>query len=84
MPGSEDTRTITGYRTASKFYRRPPGLAWLLGLIVVPLVLGLIGWSLHDRSKSHSNLTLPTVAPTAVLTVPSVNAPNTTAVDRVY
>ena len=79
MPGSEDTHTITGYRTAAKLYRRPPGPAWLLGLLVVPLVLGLIGWSGLDRSKSHSDLTLPSVAPTATLTVPSANAPNVTA-----
>ena len=33
MPGSDDSRTITGYRTASKFYRRPPGAAWLVGAV---------------------------------------------------
>jgi peptidoglycan-binding protein ArfA len=79
MLGSEDSRTITGYRTASKLYRRPPGVAWLLGLLAFPLVLGLIGWSLLDRSTDDATLTSPTVDPTATLTAPNVSAPNVNA-----
>ena len=52
MPDSEDTRdtrTITGYRTDSRFYRRPPGAAWWLALLAIPLLLGLIGWAGLDK-----------------------------------
>ena len=26
-------------------YRRPPGAAWLLALLAIPLLLALIGWA---------------------------------------
>ncbi len=43
MTGAEDNRTITDWRTASRFYRKSPGAAWLLALIAIPLLLGLDG-----------------------------------------
>ena len=77
MPDSEDTRTITGYRTASKFYRRPPGAAWLLALLAIPLLLGLIGWAgLNKSDTGDANLTLPGINPSATLTAPNVKAPD--------
>jgi peptidoglycan-binding protein ArfA len=76
MPGSEDIRTITGYRTASKFYRKPPGLGWLLALLAIPLLLGWMGWSGLHKSGAEGNMTLPSVAPTATLSAPSVSVPN--------
>ncbi len=81
MPGSEeDTPTITGYRTASKFYRRRPGGAWLLALLAIPLLLGLIGWSgLSKSGTGDVNASLPSVNPSATLTAPSVNAPDVNA-----
>ena len=79
MPGSEDTRTITGYHTASKFYRRPPGAAWLLALLAIPLLLALIGWAGLKKPDADANLTLPSVNPSATLTAPSVNAPDVNA-----
>ena len=80
MPGSDDTRTITGYRTASKFYRRPPGAAWLLALLAIPLLLGLIGWAgLNKSDTGDVNLTLPSVNPSATLAAPDVNAPDVNA-----
>ncbi|WP_454792022.1 channel-forming protein ArfA/OmpATb [Mycolicibacterium lutetiense] len=79
MSGSDESRTITGWQTASKLYRRPPGLGWLLALAAVPLLLGLIGWGGLDRSGKNSDLTLPDVNPTATLTAPDVNAPDVNA-----
>lgn len=53
MAGSDDSRTITGYRTASKLYRRPHGAAWLLALLAIPLLLALIGWAgLKNRTQT--------------------------------
>ena len=79
MPGSDDSRTITGYRTASKLYRRPPGAAWLLALLAIPLLLALIGWAGLKKPDADANLTLPNVNPSATLTAPSVNAPDINA-----
>jgi peptidoglycan-binding protein ArfA len=81
MPGSEDTRTITGFRTASEFYRRPPGPAWWLALLAIPLLLGLIGWAGLNKSDDDVNLTLPSVNPSATLTAPNVNVPDVNAPD---
>ncbi|MGV9800447.1 channel-forming protein ArfA/OmpATb [Mycobacterium sp. NPDC003449] len=76
MSRSDETRTITGWRTASKLYRRPPGLGWLLALIAVPLLLGLIGWSTIDRAGNGEGLTLPNVDASATLSAPEPDAPN--------
>ena len=74
MSDSGDTRTITGWRPAAKFYRKPPGLGWLLAVVAVPLLLGLIGWSAMDRSGGGTALTLPSVDPAATLSAPGANA----------
>ncbi|MDV3129810.1 BON domain-containing protein [Mycobacterium sp. 21AC1] len=82
MSSSDDeTRTITDWRTASKLYRRPPGLVWLVALIAVPLLLGLIGWGATDRSGDDADLTLPAVNPSATLSAPGENAPGSAASD---
>ena len=78
MPGSDDSRTITGYRTASTFYRRPPGAAWLLALLAIPLLLALIGWAGLKKPDADANLSLPSVNPSATLTAPNINAPTST------
>ena len=79
MPGSDETRTITGWRQATRYYRRTPGLGWLLALLAIPLLLGLLGWGVLDKSKKDVDLTMPTVSPTVTLpelTTPNVNVPN--------
>ncbi len=78
MPGSEDNRTITGYRTVSRFYRRPPGPAWWLALLAIPLLLGLLGWAGLDKD-ADVDVTMPDVSPTATLTAPNVNTPEVNA-----
>jgi peptidoglycan-binding protein ArfA len=74
MARSEENRTITGWRTASKLYRRPPGLGWLLALLAIPLLLGWMGWSGLNREAPEA--TAPSVEATATLTPPEVSTPN--------
>ena len=75
MAGSEEIRTTTQWRRDSRFYRRPPGLGWLLALLLIPLLLGAIGYATRDKS-ADVDLTAPTVDATATLTAPTVTAPN--------
>jgi peptidoglycan-binding protein ArfA len=79
MTSSGQTRT-TEWRTASRFYRRPPGLGWLIGLVAVPLLLGAIGY--HALPKAHvsaPSVGAPSVSapslPNATVNAPNVNAP---------
>lgn len=47
MTGSGESRvsaTATEWRTESRFYRRSPGTGWLLGLLLIPLLFGWLGW----------------------------------------
>lgn len=55
MAGSDETPETTEWRRASKFYRRPLGLSWLIGLVIIPLLLGAIGYGAFDRSRSAAN-----------------------------
>jgi peptidoglycan-binding protein ArfA len=79
MPSPDKTST-TEWRTASRFYRRPPGLAWLIGLVAVPLLLGLIGYhALPKAYVSAPSVGAPSVSapslPNATANAPNVNAP---------
>lgn len=47
-----------------------------MALVVVPLLLGLIGWGGLDRSDKDADVSLPDVNPTATLTAPEVNTPD--------
>jgi peptidoglycan-binding protein ArfA len=67
MAGSDEAPEATRWRQASKFYRRPLGLAWLIGLVVIPLLLGVIGYAERDRTRSEVN------GPTGAL--PTLSAP---------
>jgi peptidoglycan-binding protein ArfA len=74
MAGSDETPSTTEWRRASKFYRRPLGLSWLIGLVVIPLLLGAIGYGAFDRSRSEANGPTGPV-PTLTETSPRTAAP---------
>jgi peptidoglycan-binding protein ArfA len=57
--------------TDSRFYRRQPGVGWVVALIAVPLLLALIGWSASNGSQKSVELTTPSVSPSASLTTPA-------------
>jgi peptidoglycan-binding protein ArfA len=78
MAGSDADRTAER-RTDSKFYRRQPGLGWLLAFLAIPALLALIGWAGLDRSAKDLELTTPSVNPSATLTVPSSASAATTS-----
>ncbi|OBI50663.1 hypothetical protein A5707_14705 [Mycobacterium kyorinense] len=66
MADSGEASETTEWRRASKFYRRSPGVPWLIGLVVIPLLLGVIGYGLLDRTRSETNESpgaLPTLSP---------------------
>jgi peptidoglycan-binding protein ArfA len=67
MGGSDEAPEATEWRRTSKFYRRVPGLPWLVGLIVIPLLVAVIGYGESDRPRPEVN------GPTGAL--PTLNAP---------
>lgn len=70
-----ESRTVTGQRTVSRFYRRPPGFGWLLALAAIPLLLAAIGFGPLKVSKpdiNGPNLTAPSIG---LPTVPTVKVP---------
>jgi len=76
MAGSEDTKLSANssvpaaeWRRESRFYRRSPGWGWLLGLLLIPLLFGWLGWS---NLKPSVNAQAPSVG----ITAPSVTAPS--------
>ncbi len=71
MPGSE-----------SRFYRRQPGVGWLLTVIAVPLLLALIGWSATSRSEKPVAVVPPTTSSSAVAAAPSPAASGTMSIVR--
>lgn len=78
MTGSGEKRvtaTATEWRTESRYYRRSPGLGWLLGLALIPLLLGWLGWGVLKPKAPDVNLTAPSVS----VSVPSVSAPSVSA-----
>jgi peptidoglycan-binding protein ArfA len=56
--------------TDSRFYRRRPGVGWVVALIAVPLLLALIGWGASNGSQKSVELVTPSVGPSASLTIP--------------
>ena len=56
----------TEWRTESRWYRRSPGIGWLLGLLLIPLLFGWLGWG---ALKPTGTATAPEVG----VTVPSAS-----------
>jgi peptidoglycan-binding protein ArfA len=71
VSGSDEDRFISEWRTDSRFYRRRPGIGWLLALIVVPLLLALIGWGTSDGSTGAEVASPSAPAPTAAAAPPA-------------
>ncbi|GFG74790.1 channel-forming protein ArfA/OmpATb [Mycobacterium botniense] len=61
MAHSGESPAATGWRRTAKFYRRSPGLPWLIAVVVIPLLLAAIGYGAFDRSR------LPASGPTGVV-----------------
>jgi peptidoglycan-binding protein ArfA len=76
MPGSKVVGNTADTRAVSKFYRRPPGVGWLIGLLLIPLLLGALGFSVQNRSDRGIEASPPSVDPSATLTAPTVAAPS--------
>ena len=68
MAGSDKASEATEWRPTSRFYRRLPGLPWLIGLVVIPLLLAVICYGDVDRHPSEAN------GPTGAL--PTLNEPS--------
>jgi peptidoglycan-binding protein ArfA len=82
MAGSDEAPEATQWRRISKFYVRGPGLPWLVGLVVIPLLLAVIGYGGPDRTRSGFNG--PTGAlPTLNVPKPSGGAPSTPTIPAV-
>lgn len=63
------TATATGWRTESRYYRQSPGWGWLLGLLLIPLLFGWLGWG---ALKPKIDVNAPSVNATA----PGLSVPN--------
>jgi peptidoglycan-binding protein ArfA len=77
MTGSDDARarsTAPEWRRESRYYRRSPGWGWLLGLLLIPLLFGWLGWG---SVRPTAAVEFPSVTPTApslpAMSVPELN-----------
>lgn len=81
MTGSGEksaTATATEWRTESRYYRRSPGLGWLFGLALIPLLIAWLGWAVFKPKVPDANL-VPEVnlsAPSMSVSVPSISVPS--------
>lgn len=73
--GSGKTAATTDSRRALEFYRRSPGLPWLIGLVVIPLLIAAIGYGAFERPQSVNGPTgaLPTLAPSGKSVAPKLS-----------
>ncbi|MGH3968971.1 MAG: hypothetical protein ACRDTV_12890 [Mycobacterium sp.] len=65
MESSDEAPETTERRRAAKFYRRPPGVPWLIAVVVIPLLLAAIGYGAADRTlqANEPSAALPTLTP---------------------
>lgn len=49
-PDAKEAPASAEWRKATTWYRRPPGVVWLIGVVLIPLLLGVIGYSITHRS----------------------------------
>lgn len=77
MSGSEEDRTVTGWRTESRFYRRKPSAGWLWAFLAIPLLFALIGWGWLNGTTNSGQLTMPTINPSASLALPTAPSVST-------
>jgi peptidoglycan-binding protein ArfA len=82
MAGSDDAPDATEWRRTSKFYRRVPGLPWLVGLVVIPLLLAVISYGEPGRNRSEATGPAGEL-PTLMVPKPSAGAPNTPTIPAV-
>ena len=78
MPGSESSGSASSPGSVSRFYRRRPGIGWLLAVLIVPLLLAVIGWGGLTATQDADDpvLTVPSVSPSATLTAaPATSEP---------
>jgi peptidoglycan-binding protein ArfA len=72
---SKETPAADEWRRVARYYRRPLGLAWLVALVVIPLLLGAIGYGLQERPLSWATGPtgkVPTLTRPAPSTAPRV------------
>ena len=83
MKGSEDARanasanasataTATQWRRESRYYRRSPGWGWLLGLLLIPLLFGWLGWG-AIKPTAAVGLPGPTATAPPAASLPALN-----------
>ena len=72
--GSGTTAATAYSRRPPPFFRKTPGLPWLLGLVVIPLLIAAIGYFAFDRpgSANAPSRALPTPAPSSTSAAPKI------------
>lgn len=68
--------------TAASFFRSYSGRVWLTALVLVPLLLGVIGYAMFDRSRQHSGGEPSPAEPVPALTAESSSGTATPAPPR--
>src|SRR5271155_2598104 len=73
--GSGKTAATTYSRRLPEFFRKLPGLPWLIGLVVIPLLMAAIGYAAFDRPRSANgpSAAVPAVAPSSTSGAPKIS-----------